>query len=132
MSAKPAPQKRIPAEIKAFLSSYDLQVQAIALQARALVLQLVPDAVEQIDLPAKMLAYGFAATYKDMICAIAPQKAWVNFGFPRATELPDPAKLLQGTGKRARHVKLTDVTQLESPEFRALFEAGLAQVKTRS
>ncbi len=122
--------KRVPAEIKAFLSAYDANVQAIALQARALVLEIVPDALEQIDVPAKMLAYGFAATYKDLICVIMPQKTYVNFGFPRGSSLPDTKKLLTGTGKRARHVKLMDAKQVAMPELSALLEASVAQLKS--
>jgi hypothetical protein len=132
MRTKSAPQKRVPAEIQAFLSAYDPNVQAIALQARALVLQIVPDAVEQIDLPAKMLAYGYQATYKDLICVISPQKTYVNLGFPHGTDLPDPAQLLVGTGKRARHVKLAEAKQVSAPELRALLEEGLADAKIRS
>ncbi len=129
MPKKSTASKRVPAEIKAFLAAYDPKLQAIAPKARALALEIVPNAVEQIDVPAKMLAYGFAATYQDMICAIALQKSSVNFGFPRGTTLPDPAKLLTGTGKRARHVKLKDVTQVDAPELRALLEASVAQLK---
>lgn len=128
MPKKTTTSKRVPAAIKTFLSAYDPTIQAIALQARALVLELVPDALEQIDVPAKMLAYGFAATYKEMICAIAPQKGWVNFGFPRGTDLADPAKLLIGTGKRARHIKLTTPEQVDTAAVRALLEGSVAQV----
>ena len=122
-------KRRVPAEVKAFLAAYDPAVQEIALEARALVLGIVPDALEQIDVPAKMLAYGFAATYKDMICAIMPQKSYVNLGLPRGTTLPDPAKLLTGTGKKARHVKLTDAKLVKSPQIRALIQESIAQIK---
>lgn len=33
-------------------------------------------------------------------------KAHVNVGFFRGTEIPDPAQLLEGTGRNMRHVKL--------------------------
>lgn len=126
---KNSSSKRVPAEVKAFLAAYDAEVQAIALQARALVLEIVPDALEQIDVPAKMLAYGFAATYQDLICVIMPQKSYVNFGFPRGATLNDPKKLLTGTGKRARHVKLTEAKQVNMPELRALIQGSVKQIK---
>lgn len=122
-------RKRVPAEVRAFLTAYNPTVQEVALKARALVLEVAPEAVEQIDVSAKMLAYGFAATYKDMICAIQPHKTYVNFGLPRGAELPDPKKLLTGTGKHARHVKLTSAEQVDMPELRGLLEASVAQVK---
>jgi hypothetical protein len=130
MANKPATRKPgVPAEVKAFLSKYDRNVQDIALEARALVLRAAPEALEQIDVPARMLAYGFAATYKDMICVIMPQKSYVNFGFPRGSTLDDPKKLLTGTGKKARHVKLSDITQVYTPELRALLEESIEQIK---
>ncbi len=130
MTTKPKTKKTsVPAEVKAFLAAHDTQVQEIALQARALVLKLAPDAIEQIDVSAKMLAYGFAATYKDMICVIMPQKGYVNLGLPRGNTLPDPKNLLTGTGKRARHVQLTDPAQVDSPAIRVLIQASIQQIK---
>ena len=126
---KNSSSKRVPAEVKAFLAAYDANVQALALQTRALVLEIVPNALEQIDVPAKMLAYGFAATYQDLICVIMPQKGYVNFGFPRGADLDDATKLLTGSGKRARHVKLTDSKQVNMPELRALIQASVKQIK---
>ncbi|MCI0397097.1 MAG: DUF1801 domain-containing protein [Chloroflexi bacterium] len=120
--------RKTEAEIQAFLAGYTPQVQAIALELRELVFSVAPNAAEQIDMPARLLGYGFAATYKDTICVIMPLKSAVNLGFPRGTELLDPAGLLAGTGKRARHAKLTDVKDVAAPALRALLEASVAQL----
>jgi hypothetical protein len=93
------------------------------------VFEVAPGAIEQIDIPGKMLAYGFARTYKDMICVIMPLKAGVNFGMPRGAELDDPDGLLEGTGKRARHVRISAIEQVESPSIRALLQASIDQLK---
>lgn len=122
-------KRQTRAQVKSFLAPYDTAVQNIALKTRAMVLDVVPEALEQIDVPAKMLAYGFKATYQDLICVIMPQKAWVNLGFPRGAELSDPTKFLTGTGKRARHVKITDEKQLDAPELRNLVRMSVAQLK---
>src|ERR1035438_2343161 len=55
-------------------------------------------------------------------------KNHVTFGFPRGTELPDPAKLLEGTGKRLRHVKIREKQQLLDPNLRDLIQIGRAVV----
>jgi hypothetical protein len=44
----------------------------------------------------------------------------------RGAELPDPAGLLAGTGKRARHVKLRQMEDVEDPALRDLLDAALA------
>jgi hypothetical protein len=121
--------RALQAEVDAFLAGYTTEVQAIALRLRALVFEVAPGAIEQIDIPGKMLAYGFARTYKDMICVIMPLKAGVNFGMPRGAELDDPDGLLEGTGKRARHAKISAIEQVEEPAIRALLQASIDQLK---
>ena len=106
-------------------------MQEIALVLRENTLELAPEAMEQLDIPARMLAYGFQKTYKDMICVIMPLKVGVNLGFPRGVALPDPGGLLTGIGKRARHVRISSVAEARSPEVRALLEASIAQLQTR-
>ncbi len=116
-------------EINAFLSAFTPPVQALALAARRLVLDLAPAAIEQIDLPARLLAYGFERTYKDTLCVIMPLKAGVNLGFPRGAELPDPTGLLTGTGKLARHVRLSEPGELANPALRLLLELAIARTR---
>ena len=112
-------------DVQSFLSAFSPSVQEIAWQARRLVLVQAPAAIEQIDLPARMLAYGFQRTYKDMICVIMPLKSGVNLGFPRGVDLPDPSGLLTGVGKRARHVRLSNPADLDSPALSALLQASI-------
>jgi hypothetical protein len=69
---------------------------------------------------------------KDMLCVIMPLKAGVNLGFFRGVDLPDPAGLLQGTGKRHRHVRIQDSKELHSPAVRDLLAAALDTYQTRS
>jgi len=115
--------------VEAFLDGYTPGVRSLALQVRALVLEVMPDAVEQVDVPGKLLGYGRGATYKDTVCVIMPLKAGVNLGLARGAELPDPEGLLTGTGKRARHVRLSSPADVERPALRALIEAAAGRVR---
>ena len=112
-----------------FLAAYTPEVRDLVLRTRALITRLLPGAIEQVDLPSKIIAYGYGRSYASLICAIALQKSYVNLMFSRGTELPDPAGLLVGTGKRARHVKLTGVEDVERPEVAALLEAAVILIK---
>lgn len=112
-------------DLAKFVADYEPDVRELTLQLRALVLELVPDALEQVDKPASLLSYGYANTYKHTICVLIPQKDRVNFGFPRGTELPDPKKLLEGTGKKARHVKVRDEQTAGSKPLRDLLLASI-------
>lgn len=110
-----------------FLAEYPAEVQSIAMKVRLLVREVMPDALEIVDVPAKMIAYGTENSYKGMICVISPYAKHVNLGFARGTSVPDPAGLLEGTGKRARHVKLKSLEDVERPEVRALLEAAVRE-----
>lgn len=112
--------------LEEFLDPYSPPVRELALAARALILRAFPDALELVDAPSKIIAYGTGRKYADLVCAVAPFTAHVNLMFARGAALPDPAGLLQGTGKRARHVKLTSPADLEQSALLALLEAALA------
>jgi hypothetical protein len=57
--------------------------------------------------------------------------AHVNVGFFRGAALPDPLRLLQGTGKSMRHVKLRPATVTNAEALRRLIDTAYADIKTR-
>ncbi len=106
------------------LTAYTPEIRSLAFQTRDLILKIIPEAVEVVDAPSKIIAYGTDKTYTGLICAIAPQRAYVNLMFSRGVELPDPAAILEGTGKRARHVKIRTQADLTNPAVSALLKAA--------
>ena len=58
-------------------------------------------------------------------------KSHVNVGFFRGALLADPAGLLEGSGKRMRHVKLTADSEPNVAALRALISAAYAEIATR-
>jgi len=111
-------------ELEDFLDEFKPEVRNLALQLRDLVHEIDPEVIEQIDKPAHLLAYGYAKTYTHLMCVIILYTDYVNLGFPRGIDLPDPEGLLEGTGKRARHVKITDTETIDLPEVAALIQAS--------
>jgi hypothetical protein len=57
--------------------------------------------------------------------------AHVNVGFFHGAALPDPARLLQGTGKFMRHVKLRPGTATNEAALSRLIEAAYEDIKAR-
>ena len=57
--------------------------------------------------------------------------AHVNVGFFHGAALPDPAHLLQGTGKFMRHVKLRPGEAIDAVSISRLIEAAYADIKER-
>ncbi len=57
--------------------------------------------------------------------------AHVNVGFYRGAELPDPAGLLNGSGKYMRHVKLRPGSDIDAEALHNLIETAYADMKGR-
>jgi hypothetical protein len=57
--------------------------------------------------------------------------AHVNVGFYQGSVLPDPARLLQGTGKFMRHVKLKPGTSINTAALSKIIEAAYQDIKSR-
>jgi len=58
-------------------------------------------------------------------------KHHVNLGFFQGATLPDPAGLLEGTGRFMRHVKLKANTDLDRPSLEALITAAYRDIVAR-
>jgi hypothetical protein len=57
--------------------------------------------------------------------------AHAAIGFFHGSALPDPQRLLEGTGKRMRHVKLKPDMELDENALRSLIEAAHADARSR-
>jgi hypothetical protein len=55
----------------------------------------------------------------------------VNVGFFHGAALPDPARLLQGTGKFMRHVKLRPGTTINATALSRLINVAYSNIKVR-
>jgi hypothetical protein len=60
-----------------------------------------------------------------------PEKLQVIVGFFQGASLPDPARLLQGTGRFMRHVKLKPETATNAAALRGLLKAAYSDIKAR-
>jgi hypothetical protein len=55
----------------------------------------------------------------------------VNVGFFRGASLPDPGRLLQGSGRYMRHVKLKPGAAVNDAALRSLIDAAYSDIKAR-
>jgi len=66
-------------------------------------------------------AFGYVNAFKDH----------VNVGFFFGALLKDPARLLEGTGKRGRHVKLRPGRQVDSAALARLVDTAYVDIRAR-
>jgi uncharacterized protein DUF1801 len=97
-----------PKPLLEFLKPFDASTRDLALDVRALVLSVLAPCRENIYDAYNAVAIGYGPTdrLRDGICHVAVYARHVNLGFNRGTELDDPDGLLQGTGKRVRHITI--------------------------
>jgi hypothetical protein len=110
--------------VEDFLANFSPEVRNISYQLRSLVMKLAPDASEIVYTGWGNIQYYFASKTKSHFCAINPLKDRVDFFFLRATDLQDPAGLLEGTGKKLRHVKVKTLSQVNNPDLIELIMAA--------
>jgi hypothetical protein len=110
------------------LDGVEPDLAAIAWRLRAMIREVDPGAVETVRLGDNAATFGVGPRkMTDGYAYIMPQREYVNLGFYQGATLADPARLLEGTGKRLRHVKVRSLADADRPEVRALAAAALAQ-----
>jgi hypothetical protein len=110
-----------PAALIKFLKPYDREVQKLALDLRALVLEEIAPCHENIYDAYSAVAIGYGPTDRlsDGIFHIAVYSKGVNLGFNQGAKLADPKGILEGRGKQIRHIKIRSKADLVRPELRS-------------
>jgi hypothetical protein len=116
-------------DVDGFLARYPPAVRDLAHQVRALLRSELPDANEIVYLSHSNIIFTLGRSMGEGIAYLAPFKGHVNLGLMYGASLPDPEKLLEGTGKNMRHIKVREAEQLQIPALRALIRAAAAQGK---
>ena len=117
--------------VATLLADHSEEVTGIFDALRVLVREELPAATEQLDLPDNLLAFGFGPPggirLKDLAVALIPYRAHVNVMLADGAELADPAGIIEGTGKRIRHVKCRSLDDVLRPGLRAVLaeQSGL-------
>src|SRR5215471_5394470 len=119
--------RALTAEHRKFLEPYGPAITKLVIAARKMVLSQAPDSVELIydAYSAVSAGYSFTGRPTDSFVYVAAYPKGVNIGFWDGTALPDPDRLLEGTGKRSRHVKIRAAVDLERPAVRDLIRAAI-------
>jgi hypothetical protein len=116
----------LEADVDRLLSEHTPELQAIERALRTTIRTAFPAAIEQVDFANKLIAFGRSIKIRGLLFAIIAHKSHVNLQLADGAGLPDPQGLIEGTGKRIRHVKIRSVEAASSPAVVAIVEAQLA------
>jgi hypothetical protein len=104
-------------------------IQPIYRELRKVAKSGLPHAIEMLY--HNSFGYSLTASPWDRICYIAHQpKGYVNFGFFFGAGLPDPTGLIEGKGKRLRHVKVRSLDDARNAELKKLVALAWKKAET--
>jgi hypothetical protein len=106
--------KQVP-ELSAIARTWFLRMRSCGRDVREVMHDGCPTAC------ARDAAFGYVGVFT----------AHANVGFFYGAELEDPTGLLQGSGKRMRHVKVKPGVDLDAEALNALIRAAYADIKRR-
>ena len=102
--------------------------KATLISLRKLILSIHPDAFEVVRLGERSATYGVGPKKNSEAYAyLLPHKNWINIGFLQGVNLPDPGGLLEGSGKKMRHVKIRSREDVDNPDLLKLIESAFVE-----
>ena len=131
-NANPPPPAIAPdKQIAGFLAKFDHALANKIQACRTILRKRFPTAVEIVYDNYNFLVFGFAATDRpsSTLVAIAANSKGVGLSFYWGATLPDPHKILEGSGSQNRFVRLPTPETLSDPKVIALINDAEAQAK---
>jgi hypothetical protein len=116
----------VEADVARLIAEHPPEQQAIEQALRASIRREFPAAIEQVDFGNKLIAFGRSMKMRGLLFALIAHKSWVNLQLADGAALPDPDGLIEGTGKRIRHIKIRSVADATAPGVVAAMRAQLA------
>jgi hypothetical protein len=116
-------------QLDSFIAKYSPEVAGIAKEAFRWMRKKFPRASVLVYDNYNALAIGFSPTERasGAVFSIVLFPRWTNLFFLHGAGLPDPEKLLQGSGKRVRSIRLDRAGLLDETAVLSLIEAAAAR-----
>jgi hypothetical protein len=114
-----------------FIDKFEPANAKLIRQCRVELRKLMPTAIELIYDNYNFFVIGYCTTARasDCIVSIAAAANGVGISFYHGATLADPDRMLQGSGKQNRFIRVPSIKTLRSPEALALVKAAIAQAK---
>jgi len=119
-------------QLQSFIGKFEPPHQAIIRAARKKLRKRFPTATELVYDNYNFFVVGFGPNDRpsDCIVTIAAAANGVGLCFVRGTSLPDPNKVLLGSGKQTRFVRLPSASVLDQPAVQALLTVAAERAQS--
>jgi len=114
-----------------FIAKFDPRVAKQIRSCRAAVRRRMPTAHELVYDNYNFFVIGYSSTERasDCIISLASNSHGVTLFFYYGARLPDPAKILEGSGNQVRFIRMEGPVTLRRPEVEALLREAIAYGK---
>ena len=116
-------------QLKRFIAKFEPKHQTLIRAVRKALRKRLPSANELVYDNYNFFVIGYGPTERpsDSILSIAAGASGVGLCFIHGAKLPDPHKVLLGSGNQTRFVRLESSAALARPEVEALVAAAVAK-----
>jgi hypothetical protein len=126
------PTREPERQLAEFIAKFSPEMGRLIRAARAKMRTFIPLASELVYDNYNFFVIGYGPNDKagDAIFSLAAQAKGVNLCFLQGAKLPDPYKLLRGSGNVVRNIRLESADALDDPNVRLLMETALKRAKS--
>ncbi|MGC1490405.1 MAG: DUF1801 domain-containing protein, partial [Candidatus Acidiferrum sp.] len=118
-------------QLAGFIKKFDSKNAALIRSVRKTLRERLPTANELVYDNYNFFVIGYCSTERpsDCILSIAAGANGVGLSFYYGATLPDPHKLLLGSGSQNRFIRIESAATLARPEIKELIAAAIAQAE---
>ena len=130
--SKAVPRNDAETQLKNFVEKFEPGHQKLIRAVRKALRARFPTACELVYDNYNFFVIGYSPTERpsEAIISVAAGASGVGLCFIRGASLSDPKKILLGSGKQTRFIRLESAGVLARPEVEALLAAAIAKSKT--
>ena len=116
-------------QLERFIAKFESEHQALIRKVRRALRKRLRSAHELVYDNYNFFVIGYSPTERpsDAILSIAAAANGVGLCFLRGATLPDPKRILLGSGKQTRFIRLASAAKLDEPDVAALVTAAVKQ-----
>src|SRR5258706_3114740 len=120
-------------QLAGFIAKFTPEVAALIRAARKRMRARLPLAIEFVYDNYNFFVIGYGPNEKPSLAifSLAAQAKGVSLCFLQGAGLPDPKRILRGSGNLVRSIRLESAATLDRPEVQALIQAALERPKVR-
>jgi hypothetical protein len=118
-------------QLKGFIAKFDPAMGKLIRECRSAMRKRFPTANELVYDNYHFFVVGYCTTERpsDCVVSLAANAKGIGLSFYHGATLPDPHRLLQGSGSQNRFVRLDSAATLARPEVLRLLDAAEAQAE---